>query len=127
LQRLAAYLQMSGRFREADPFYRDSVYLHRTLVSRFPTVPSYQFHRAEACQTWGAALLYRGRPFEARPLLEEAVEAQRAFLKAVPESRFGRFVLSHDYATLAEALRRLGDDTRSKEALHLAEQARMCH
>jgi serine/threonine protein kinase len=106
---LALLLKSTGQHQKAEEIYRQNLKAQRKLAATFPDQPNYQHELARTLDGLARCLLDRARSEEARPLLERAIECQKAALQRQPRDAKYLDSLRDHYQQLAETLLRLKD------------------
>ncbi len=118
--RLAGMLQESDQ-AGAESNLRKALDLQSTLVRRYPRTTSYKFGMAMIQESLAGLLDERGILPEARSMLQASIASLKELSQNDPKGPPLRGILAHDYMSLADLLRRMGEDQAAAEA---AAQAR---
>ncbi len=112
---LADQLAITGPPRDAEAERRRVVELCRGLVKDVPNEPVYASDLGAAADALAMLLLVQNRPADSRPLLEEAVAAQRSALNATGAAVCRQLLLDH-LSHLMDVLFQLGDHAAAASA-----------
>jgi serine/threonine protein kinase len=121
--RLADFLWESDPTR-AEASLRKALEVQSTLARRFPQNSFYRLGMAIIHESLAAFLQQRGGLPEARSALENAIASFKEVLQKDPKVGSLRGVLAHNYANLADLLRRMGDEPAAAEAERKAHELR---
>jgi tetratricopeptide (TPR) repeat protein len=120
-------LRLAETLRDHDPAgaeaaLRKAMDLQSTLVRRFPGNSSYKFWMA-ILHEWLAGLHQEhGQLATARTELQQSVALLKETMDKDPKAEHVSGVLHHNYLSLANVLRRLGQDDAAAEALAKAQE-----
>jgi tetratricopeptide (TPR) repeat protein len=121
---LAWLLHTTGRPYAAEPLLSAAVTLYEDLREEYPTVEAYQFFLAMALQSHGNVLRDVDRLTESRRAIQRAIEQQESYLKARPNTAFGKSMLARQNDSLAKTLKLLGEEDEAAEASRQAKEIR---
>ena len=122
--KLGSLLRQMGRLRDAEVSCRKAVALQSSLAAQFPDSPSHRVWLGAFTSSLAEVLVRVGQPQEARSLLEVALKALSALPGSNPELWFVHGILARSYATLAAALRQMGEESQASQAERQAEEHR---
>jgi tetratricopeptide (TPR) repeat protein len=123
--KLGAVLQRLERADDAEACYRRAIALAGPLIGRSPTSYLARHDRAVTRQALAIHQIERGRPVEARTVLEAAAADLQALAADEPVDSPARpRILAGCYATMVEVFRRLGETGRAEEMAVRLDEAR---
>jgi eukaryotic-like serine/threonine-protein kinase len=114
----------TNRPHEAEPLIAKAVVLYEDLAREFEVLKAYQFFLAMALQSHGEVLREIDRLVESRDSIQRAIDQQEMYLKATPDTFFGKSVLARQKQSLSETLTLLGESDEAAEATRQAEEIR---
>jgi serine/threonine protein kinase len=122
-------LRLNGSLRESDPSraeanLRKALEVQSMLASRFPQSAAYKFWMAVIEESLGGLLQERGRLSEARSALQDGIVSFQEVLRSDAKAGHLRGILARNYLSLADVLRRMGEDQAAEEAARQAESLR---
>jgi tetratricopeptide (TPR) repeat protein len=122
-------LRLNDSLRESDPSraeanLRKALDVQSTLARRFPESSSYKFWTAVIQESLGGLLQERGRLPEARSALQDGIVSFQEVLRIDAKAGHVRGILARNYLSLANVLRRMGEDQAADEATRQAQGLR---
>src|SRR5262249_6852521 len=101
------------RPQEAEAAYRQARQLFEKLVAENPAVPDYRHYLGAVLNNLASYPRDRGELAEARQMVEQAIDYQRAALKSNPRHPRYRELLGNHNGTLTEFLVQLGEQVKA--------------
>jgi serine/threonine protein kinase len=122
-------LRLNESLRESDASraeanLRKALEVQSTLASRFPQSAAYKFWMAVIEESLGGLLQERGRLSEARSALQDGIASFQEVLRSDAKAGHLRGILARNYLSLADVLRRMGEDHAAEQATRQAESLR---
>ncbi len=122
-------LRLNDSLRESDPTraeanLRKALDVQSTLARRFPENSSYKFWMAVIQESLGGLLQEHGRLPEARSALQDCIACFKEVLRIDAKAGHVRGILAKNYMSLADVLRRMGEDQAAEEATRQARDLR---
>ncbi len=118
-------LRLAQSFRAADPAraeanLRKALDVQAALVRRFPQSPAYKFWLAAIEESLGGLFQEHGRLGEARSALQDCIASFKDVLRSDAQAGHVRGILARNYMSLADVLRRMGEEQAAEEATRKA-------
>jgi serine/threonine protein kinase len=108
----------------AEANLRKALEVQSSLARRFPTNSFYRFWMAVIQESLGGLLLEDGRLSEARSALEDCIASFQEVLRTDANAGHLRGIVAKNYLSLAEVLRRMGQEQAAEEAADHARELR---
>ena len=112
---LAGIIQESDQ-AGAESNYRKALDLQSSLVRRYPKTSSYKFGMAMIYESLAGLLEARGVLPEARSMLQDSIASLKELSQSDPKGPPISGILAHNYMSLADLLRRMGEDQAAADA-----------
>ncbi|MGA2066329.1 MAG: protein kinase [Thermoguttaceae bacterium] len=118
-------LRLNHSLRQSDPTraeanLRKALDVQSTLARRFPENSAYKFWMAAIEESLGGLLQEHGRLPEARSALQDCIVSFKEVLRNDAKAGHVRGILAKNYLSLADVLRRMGEDQAAEEATRQA-------
>jgi tetratricopeptide (TPR) repeat protein len=113
--RLAGIIQESDQ-AGAESNLRKALDLQSALARRYPKTSSYKFEMAMIYESLAGLLETRGVLPEARSMLQDSIDALKELSQNDPKGPPINRILADHYMSLADLLRRMGEDKAATDA-----------